>query len=160
MAQNVNVNVSLNATAFQAGTQQFTASVNQMQGSMATFANSLNTTQQQINQLITVVNQLTQANQNAGGGFGAFLGANIAADAIRDFTDSLKELIVESTYYAARTQELGVALSAIAKSTGTSTQLLAQQEFAMKQLNITTQDARQTLIRFMQANLDLSKSGA
>ena len=160
MASNVNVNVSLNATAFQAGTQQFTASVNQMQGSMATFANSLNTTQQQINQLITVVNQLANANQNASGAFGAFLGANIATDAIREFTDSLRELIVESTYYAARTQELGVALSAIAKSTGTSTQLLAQQEFAMKQLNITTQDARQTLIRFMQANLDLSKSGA
>ncbi len=157
---NVNVSVSLNAAAFQAGAQQFTASVNQMQGAVNTFANSLNTTQQQINQLITVVNQLAQANQHAGHGFGAYLGANLAADAIRDFTQSLKELLIESTLYAARTEELGVSLQAIAKATNSNLQVIAQQEFAMKKLNITTQDARNVLTKFLQADLDLNKSGA
>lgn len=160
MANNVKVNVSLDATAFQAGTQQFTSSVTAMQNSITGFANNLVQTNQQINQLIAVVNQLTQANQNANHTFGAFVAANLATQAIREFTDALKELIIESTLYAARTEELGVALSAIAKASGESTRVIAQQEFAMKQLNITTQDARQTLARFIQADLDLNKSGA
>src|SRR5687767_13693025 len=113
-----------------------------MAGSVNTFSAGILQTQQQINQLISVVNQLAGANRNLGNAFGAVLGANLAEDAIQSFTQSLRELIVESTLYAARTEELGVALSAISKASGESTKVIHQQEFAMKQLNITTQDAR------------------
>lgn len=157
---NVNVNVSINASGSQAGSQAFVQSTTAMFNAITALGPQVNTLNGNLSHLIQTLNQCSQANQNAGNSFGAFLGADLAADLIRDFTSALKELVVESTLYAARTEELGVALSAISKASGESTRVIAQQEFAMKQLNITTQDARQTIARFIQADLDLSKSGA
>jgi hypothetical protein len=114
----------------------------------------------QLNSLIGILQQCSNANRNTAGTFGAFTAAGLAEDAIRSFLGALKELTVESTLYAARTQELGVALDAVAKASGSNISVIKQQEFAMKQLNITTQDARETLARFIQADLDIGKSGA
>ena len=65
-------------------------------------------------------------------------------------------LATKSAFTAARTETLGVAMKAVAKATGTSTKLLAEQEEALKKQGITTQEARGTLTRFMQSQLDVA----
>lgn len=59
---------------------------------------------------------------------------------------------------AGRTEELGLAMNAVAKATGTSTAVLAEQEKILKKQGITTQEARSALTRFMQANLDVAQA--
>lgn len=65
-------------------------------------------------------------------------------------------LATKAAFTAARTETLGVAMLAVAKSTGTSIQALKAQEEALKDQGITTQESRRILIRFMQSNLDLA----
>jgi phage-related protein len=57
---------------------------------------------------------------------------------------------------AARTETMGIALEAVAESTGTSIELLREQEDALKKQGITTQEARSTLTKFMQSQLDVA----
>jgi hypothetical protein len=65
-------------------------------------------------------------------------------------------VIIKAANTAARTETLGVAMDAVAKATGTSTQLLKEQEETLKKQGITTQEARTTLTRFMQSQLDVA----
>lgn len=160
MANQVTVNVTINASGAQAGAAVFQSSVNSLFAPVNTLNTSVLGLNNSVSQLTQQMAQCAQGSRSAAGSFAAFTAANLASDAIRKFTESLKELIVDSTLYAARTQELGVALGAIAQASGINLEVLKQQEFAMKQLNITTQDARTTLSRFLQAELDIGKSGA
>lgn len=88
-----------------------------------------------------------------------------AEDASKAFTASVIGLgvatagiIGTSTLTAARTETLGVAMQAVAKATGTSTKLLAEQEKTLKNQGITTQEARKTLTLFMQSQLDVAQA--
>jgi hypothetical protein len=57
---------------------------------------------------------------------------------------------------AARTETMGVAMEAVARATGTSMDMILQQEEALKKQGITTQEARNTLTKFMQSQLDVA----
>jgi phage-related protein len=69
---------------------------------------------------------------------------------------SATALASKATLVAARTETLGVAMEAVAKATGTSTDVLKAQETALKKQGITTQEARSTLTKFMQSQLDVA----
>lgn len=156
---NAGVNVTINATNAQAGAQQYAQACAVMTAAIAPLGAGINQLNAQMTQLIGVMQRTGNQARQTANTFAAFTAASVARDAIIALRDSLYELIVGSTLYAARTEELGVALNAVAKATGTSIQVIKQQELAMKQLNITTQDARQSLSRFLQAGLDITKSG-
>ena len=84
--------------------------------------------------------------------------SKIALGAISALGATLGALITKSTLTAARTETLGVAMEAVAKATGTSITLLKEQEAALKKQGITTQEARNTLTRFMQSQLDVAQA--
>lgn len=79
-----------------------------------------------------------------------FLGAVIGLSA------AVGAYIVHATLTAARTEVLGTAMEAVAKATGTSSKVLAEQEKIIKKQGITTQNARKILTLFMQAELDVA----
>lgn len=60
------------------------------------------------------------------------------------------------TMTAARTETLGIAMEAVAKATGTSIDVLKEQERALNDQGIATQEARQILTGFMQSQLDVA----
>ncbi|MBN9658628.1 MAG: hypothetical protein J0H49_10655 [Acidobacteria bacterium] len=68
----------------------------------------------------------------------------------------VKELTIESTKLAAETQMYGVALEAVSKSSGYSTQYLQDQAKAVKDLGITTRESRQAIIQMSTARMDVS----
>lgn len=105
---------------------------------------------------------------------GAFSALKTAMGWVRDQIDNLIEgskramvvfgglaaagtaLITKITMYAARTEELGIALAQVAKVTGHSTGEIQAQEKAIKALGITSQAARTLLMRMFAAELDVS----
>ena len=95
--------------------------------------------------------------------FSRIFSASFLADALADtfigMVKSLQKLSTETAIYAARTEELGVVLTSLARINNISTQTVVQQEVAVKRLNITTQDARETLARFINVGFDLNKAG-
>lgn len=157
---NAGVNVTINATQAQAGAQQYAQACAQMVAAMTPLNTGINTLNNQMGNLVNAMQRTGNQARQTAGAFAAFTAASVAADAIRGLFEALNELIVGSTLYAARTEELGVALDAVSKASGVNIEIIKQQEFAMRQLNITTQDSRQALSRFLQANLDITKSGA
>ncbi len=90
--------------------------------------------------------------------FAANFFAGIAYNAVSGFLRSLEAVSVETVKYAARTEELGVILGSLAKQNNISTQTITEQEVAIRRLNITTQDARETLARFINVGFDLNKA--
>lgn len=65
-------------------------------------------------------------------------------------------LLVNTTIYAARVQVLGTVMENVGRVAGVSSDYLYQQQDAIKFLGITTESAREMLIRFMQSELDLA----
>ncbi len=65
-------------------------------------------------------------------------------------------LITKTVLTAARTETLGVAMNAVARATGASTDELAKQEASMKKQGIATQEARSILTGFLQSQLDIT----
>jgi phage-related protein len=95
---------------------------------------------------------LDGAFRDAEKGSKAFLGGVLALGA------AAGGLIAKTTLTAARTETLGIAMNAIAKATGTSTDELAKQEKILKEQGIATQEARQILSLFMQSQLDVAEA--
>jgi hypothetical protein len=95
--------------------------------------------------------------------FSRIFSANFLADALTNslvgLTKAFQNVIVETTIYAARTEELGVVLTSLARINNVSTQTITEQEVAVKRLNITTQDARETLARFLNVGFDVKQAG-
>lgn len=91
--------------------------------------------------------------------FSASFAADLLANAFQRITTQLSNLVVETVKYAARTQELGVVLDSLAKVNNISTDTILKQEVAVKRLNITTQDTRETLARFINVGFDLNQAG-
>ncbi len=157
---NVGVNITINATNAQAGAQQAAQAYAAIQNAISPLSAAINGLNGQMGQLVSSMQRTGNQARNTAATFATFAAANIAARAVTELAGALNELIVGSTLYAARTEELGVALNAVARAGGVNIEVIKQQEFSMRQLNITTQDARQALSRFLQANLDITKSGA
>lgn len=67
------------------------------------------------------------------------------------------DFLKDATLTAARTEVLGTALSVVGKNAGVSQGELALLEEQVKALGITTQEARTSIIRFIQSGLPLSK---
>lgn len=89
--------------------------------------------------------------------FGANFLANIAANAIRSLVSTVTDFIKSSFTYAARTEELGVALYSMARAAGVSEAAIGAQEAVIRRLNITGQETRIVLSRMLQAQLDVTK---
>lgn len=71
---------------------------------------------------------------------------------------TFKAFTVDATLYAARTEQLGVALNAVARANGVSSGTVAVLEQNLKKLGVTTQDARANLARLIAANVDYRKA--
>lgn len=85
---------------------------------------------------------------------------NAAYNAFRSFLSQGKDFIVDTAIYAARTDEMRIAMLNMGKESGHSRGELLNQEEAIRRLNITTQEARETLTKFQLAQLDVSKASA
>jgi hypothetical protein len=83
---------------------------------------------------------------------------NLLSSSIRSALHLFKDLIVEVTIYAARTDELGIVMTKLAQVNGISTGEITAQERAIRNLNIATQDTRQVLAQFVASQLELSKA--
>lgn len=70
----------------------------------------------------------------------------------------LKDLALGSALYAARTEQLGVALEAVGRANYVSTGTLAASEQQIKKVGITTQDTREAMARLIASNIQLSKA--
>lgn len=70
----------------------------------------------------------------------------------------VQPLVIDTTLYAARTEQLGIALNAVAKANNISAGTAATVERQIAKLNVTTQDARGNLARLIAAHIELSKA--
>jgi hypothetical protein len=70
------------------------------------------------------------------------------------------DFIKQATIYSSRTDEMKIAMLGMADASGNFRGELLRQEEGIKRLNITTQEARETLSKFQLAQLDVSKASA
>jgi hypothetical protein len=91
--------------------------------------------------------------------FSASFFGNVLANSFAQGLSALKDLGEETVLYAARTQELEVVLTSLARVHSITTQEITNQEEAIKRLNITTQDARETLAKFINVGFDIKAAG-
>lgn len=97
------------------------------------------------NQMVTSIGRIATA-----------FGGMYAAHKALQMAKQLGEFASVMTLTAARTEELQVIMESVGRVAGYSAGYLAQQEKVVKKLGITTQTSRMVLIRFMQAQIDLS----
>ncbi len=90
--------------------------------------------------------------------FKSIIAADIMMEAYHKVTEAVKEFTVESAYAAAKTELAGVALQNLARVNNISAQAIYEVEARVKSLGITTLETRNTLSRFVQVNLDVSKA--
>lgn len=84
--------------------------------------------------------------------------AAIAYAGFRGLRLLYKDLILDSALYAARTEQLGVALNAVARANGIATVTAKNLENQVKALGITTQEARLSLSRLTAGGIDVSRA--
>lgn len=87
-------------------------------------------------------------------GFGLGLGFTAAAA----YIGTIRELIKESTIYAARTETLVLTTEQMARVNGLNTEAVLAEVEAVKKLNITTQEAHTTVQKMIFAQLDAAKA--
>ena len=85
-------------------------------------------------------------------------GSKVFTGAVAVGVTALTGLVTASTLVAARTETLGIAMEQVAKSTGTSIEMIKEQEAIMKKQGITTQEADTILTKFMQSELDVAQA--
>ncbi len=121
----------------------------------------------QIRKLKAEIRQLEASEKSATRETERLTAANIAAasvighavyNAIRRVSESVKDFVVDATIYAARTDEMKLAMLNMGKQSGVARGELLAQEESIKSLNITTQEARETLTKFQLAQLDVTKA--
>ncbi len=78
--------------------------------------------------------------------------------ALTGFSAAGSALIVKSTLLAARVETLGVVLNQVGKTAGFSSDQMADFEKGVRDMGITTQVARISLVRLIQANIDLKNA--
>ena len=88
------------------------------------------------------------------GGYGSLVGLGF----LLAWDKSLKEVIKDSSIYAARTEMMEFATERMAKVSGLSAGEVNAEVNAIKNLNVTTQVAHQTVQRFMMMQIDVAKA--
>ncbi len=83
---------------------------------------------------------------------------NALYNAFRRLLSAGSDFIKDAVIYAARTDEMKIAMLGMAEASGNSRGELLAQEESIRRLNITTQEARQTLVKFQLAQLDVTKA--
>ena len=81
-----------------------------------------------------------------------------AYNAVRNFIELIKDFVVNATIYAARTDEMRLAMLNMSKQSGVSRGELLLQAETMQRMNITTQETYETLTKFQLAQLDVTKA--
>jgi hypothetical protein len=84
--------------------------------------------------------------------------ANLLTDAIQRVAGVLKNFTLGSTAYAARTEQLGLALGTVARANNVSAGTAFTLTKKIQELGVTTQDAREQMSRLIAANVDYSKA--
>lgn len=104
-----------------------------------------------------------------GGGRGKGIGAQegeavealrwgMGAAALAAYLGTMREIVRESTLYAARTETLALVTDQMSKVNGINTEQVEAEVQAVKKLNITTQEAHETVQKMMFAQLDVAKA--
>ncbi len=88
----------------------------------------------------------------------AVLNANLLGFGIQTVVNQIKALTLETVQYAARTETQVVVTDRLSKVNGLNSVAVRQQVQNIKDLNITTQAAHETVQRMIFAQLDLSKA--
>jgi len=98
--------------------------------------------------------QLTSALPSLNGTFRSLIGS------LSTLYTSFKafETLKESATLAARVETLGIVMQTVGKNAGYSKAEVEAYSEGVRKMGITTQEAQQSIIRMMQANLDLTKS--
>lgn len=86
------------------------------------------------------------------------LGIGIGAAAVAGTIKMGRDVLVDTTKYAARTETLELATRQMAQANGLNTDAVLAEVEAMKRLNITTQEAHLTVQKMMFAQLDVAKA--
>lgn len=87
-------------------------------------------------------------------GLGIGIGFTMAAA----YLATVREIIKESTIYAARTETLALVTEQMARVNGLNTEAVEAEVQAVRRLNITTQEAHSTIQKMMFAQLDVAKA--
>jgi hypothetical protein len=87
-------------------------------------------------------------------GLGVGIGFTMAAA----YLGTVREIIKESTIYAARTETLTLVTEQMARVNGLNTEAVEAEVSAIRKLNITTQEANTTVQKMMFAQLDVAKA--
>jgi hypothetical protein len=88
----------------------------------------------------------------------AIIQGGILLDVIQRGISIVKEATVGAALYAARTEQLGVALDAVSKANKVSSGTTAVLEKQIESLGVTTQDTRGNLARLIAAHVDQAKA--
>jgi hypothetical protein len=122
-----------------------------------------NTTENIKKQLESIPKNIESVGKKSQGVFAQYFSAsffgNFFANQLTSVFKELKDIGEATVLYAARTQELNIVLTSLAKVHNINTQEITNQEEAIKRLNITTQDARETLAKFINVGFDIKSAG-
>lgn len=80
------------------------------------------------------------------------------SEILNKIVSAVKEATVESALYAARTQQLGVIMDQLSRTNGLNVAAVRAQADAVRNLGITTQEARATINQMIFGQLDLAKA--
>lgn len=99
----------------------------------------------------------------SGGGGGSFASRNafdfgIGLASLVAYDAAMKDIIKDSTIYAARTEQLQLVTAQMAKVNGLNVQQVEAEVDAVHRLNITTQEANSVVQKMMFAQLDVAKA--
>ncbi len=149
-----------------AQTQTNTKFTQQYGAELANLSKSLAAGQQVTPQLAASLQKVAQghkeaaagANEQANGVEKLRLDMAAAAAVLELFGAELFGELKSAAELAARIETLGVVLNRTAKNAGVSTFALQTQVQQVKSLGITTQEATETVLQLVRANIDLSKS--
>lgn len=124
--------------------KQFTAGIKDATGNIEGMG-------QQANQTSSAVEGLGKSLQSL-----AVQAAIIAA--IYKIGDAMKDIVAESTLLAARVETLGLVMATVGGNVGLTAQQMENYAKNVAEMGITTQVSRETVIRMVQAQMDLTKA--
>jgi hypothetical protein len=141
-ANNFTINISINGAGTAQGAQQVNAQLNGILRNVQQFAQQGNRHLQQFNQGLarTIVQ------------------AHLMTRALESMMNFVKSFSLDSALYAARVEQLGIALHSVADANNIARGAVDSLVVQLKKMNITTEDSRQQLARLIAADIEYSKA--
>ncbi len=131
-------------TKFRLDTGDFTAKISDVTGGLKNVETTAKASTQPINTLGSSIQSM------------ALKAA--AALGLYKLVDGIKSTIVESTMLSARVETLGVVMATVGKNVGLNAQQMENYAKNVAAMGITTQVSRETVIRMVQAQMDLTNA--